>query len=92
MNFIKYFTLLLVIVALIIGQSEAAPRWKGWKKIEKAGKNVFNAAQKALPVVAGYKAVDDDDSKLANQMRIQSVAQRRIQDNLNLYDDHPLCI
>lgn len=81
MNFLKLFSLLFVIACMTIG-TEAAPKWKGWKKIvsyfvnsyqiskkyrthvfsvtlkqEKAGKNVFHAAEKVIPVVAGAKAI-----------------------------------
>ncbi|EAT48339.1 AAEL000621-PA [Aedes aegypti] len=61
MNFNRLFILVLVAVLVVLGQQqcgvEAAPRWKFGKKLEKVGKNVFNAAKKALPVVAGYKAL-----------------------------------
>ncbi|XP_039446969.1 cecropin-B-like [Culex pipiens pallens] len=60
MNFHRLFLLLVVAIFLVLGGHsgvEAAPRWKLGKKLEKVGKNVFKAAQKALPVVAGFKAL-----------------------------------
>ncbi|GLV31547.1 hypothetical protein CBL_07309 [Carabus blaptoides fortunei] len=47
------FFFVLFALAAMFGQGEA--RWKFGKKLEKIGKNVFNAANKALPVVTGYK-------------------------------------
>ncbi|XP_025833989.1 cecropin-B2-like isoform X2 [Agrilus planipennis] len=55
MNFSIIFLMITIIVAALLGQGEA--RWKGFKKIEKAGKRVFKAAEKGLPVVAGYAAL-----------------------------------
>ncbi|KAK4877158.1 hypothetical protein RN001_009664 [Aquatica leii] len=49
------FVVILVVLSAFLGQSDA--KWKGWKKIERTGKRVFNAAEKALPVVQGYAGV-----------------------------------
>ncbi|KAK4877157.1 hypothetical protein RN001_009663 [Aquatica leii] len=49
------FVVILVVLSAFLGQSDA--KWKGLKKIEKAGKRVFNAAEKALPVVQGCAGV-----------------------------------
>nr|NP_001395400.1 cecropin-like LOC5579377 precursor [Aedes aegypti]AAK73081.1 cecropin A precursor [Aedes aegypti]AAL85582.1 cecropin A [Aedes aegypti] len=57
MNFTKLFLLIAVAVLLLTGQSEAGGLKKLGKKLEGAGKRVFNAAEKALPVVAGAKAL-----------------------------------
>ncbi|KAL1398243.1 hypothetical protein pipiens_009119, partial [Culex pipiens pipiens] len=60
MNFHRIFLLVVVAIFLVLGGHsgvEAAPRWKLGKKLEKVGKNVFKAAQKTLPVVAGFKAL-----------------------------------
>ena len=57
MNFNKLFLVVVLAITLFFGQSEAAPRWKGWKKIEKVGRNIANAAPKALPVIQVVKAV-----------------------------------
>ncbi|KAK4877155.1 hypothetical protein RN001_009661 [Aquatica leii] len=46
------FVFVLVVLSAFMGQTEA--KWKGWKKIERAGQRVFKAAEKALPVVQGY--------------------------------------
>nr|WOJ43255.1 cecropin [Lasioderma serricorne] len=45
----------IAVMSAFIDQTEA--RWKGWKKIEKAGQRVFKAAEKALPVATGYAAI-----------------------------------
>ncbi|EAT32350.1 AAEL015515-PA [Aedes aegypti] len=57
MNFTKLFLLIAVAVLLLTGQSEAGGLKKLGKKLGGAGKRVFNAAEKALPVVAGAKAL-----------------------------------
>ncbi|GLV31545.1 hypothetical protein CBL_07307 [Carabus blaptoides fortunei] len=57
MRFTFVFIVVLCVLAAFTGQTDAAPRWKGWKKIEKAGQRVFKAAEKALPVATGYAAV-----------------------------------
>ncbi|NJI29991.1 hypothetical protein HBI98_22810 [Aeromonas veronii] len=59
MNFTKLFIMAAIAVLLIAGIQpvEAAPRWKFGKRLEKLGRNVFKAAKKALPVIAGYKAL-----------------------------------
>ncbi|KAF5280562.1 hypothetical protein FQR65_LT00313 [Abscondita terminalis] len=49
------FVVVLMCLSAFVGQTEA--KWKGWKKLEKAGKRVFNAAEKALPVVQGYAGI-----------------------------------
>lgn len=84
MKFHLFFIVCLLFSAAFL-PSEAAPKWKGWKKIvsrfiltinaikknlnamesglmrfclqEKAGKRVFNVAEKVLPVATGYKAL-----------------------------------
>lgn len=55
MNFTKYFVLVFVVLAVTIGFGEAAPRWKGWKKIVrilnllfKTFFNIFNCYRKKL--------------------------------------------
>ncbi|XP_025833988.1 cecropin-B2-like isoform X1 [Agrilus planipennis] len=55
MNFSIIFLMITIIVAALLGQGEA--RWKGFKKIEKAGKRVFKAAEKGLPVAAQAVAI-----------------------------------
>nr|Q9Y0X9.1 RecName: Full=Cecropin-C type 1; Short=Cecropin-C1; Contains: RecName: Full=Cecropin-C; AltName: Full=AalCecC; Flags: Precursor [Aedes albopictus]AAD37703.1 cecropin [Aedes albopictus]AAK81854.1 antibiotic peptide cecropin C1 [Aedes albopictus] len=57
MNFTKIFVLIAMAALLLVGQSEAGGLKKLGKKLEGAGKRVFNAAEKALPVVAGAKAL-----------------------------------
>nr|ABS18287.1 cecropin 3 precursor [Anopheles albimanus] len=59
MNFTKLFIMVAIAVLLIAGIQpvEAAPRMEIGKRREKLGRNVFKAAKKALPVIAGYKAL-----------------------------------
>nr|QID75762.1 antimicrobial peptide cecropin B2 [Calomera littoralis] len=57
MRFTIIFVAAICILAAFSGQTTASPAWKGWKEIEKAGRRVFKAAEKALPVVAGYAAL-----------------------------------
>uniref|UniRef100_A0A3F2YZM0 Uncharacterized protein n=1 Tax=Anopheles melas TaxID=34690 RepID=A0A3F2YZM0_9DIPT len=59
MNFTKLFILVAIAVLVVVGvqPADGAPRWKFGKRLEKLGRNVFRAAKKALPVVAGYKAL-----------------------------------
>uniref|UniRef100_A0A182QIG8 Uncharacterized protein n=1 Tax=Anopheles farauti TaxID=69004 RepID=A0A182QIG8_9DIPT len=59
MNFTKIFLLVAIAVLVVVGVQpvDGAPRWKFGKRLEKLGRNVFRAAQKALPVIAGYKAL-----------------------------------
>ncbi|XP_018334761.1 cecropin-B2-like [Agrilus planipennis] len=49
------FLVVVFVLAVLLGQGEA--KWKGWKKIEKGGKRIFKAAEKGLPVIAGYKGL-----------------------------------
>lgn len=57
MNFNKLFLIVILAALLLLGQTEAGRLKKLGKKIEKAGKRVFNAAQKGLPVAAGVQAL-----------------------------------
>nr|QID75761.1 antimicrobial peptide cecropin A [Calomera littoralis] len=57
MRFSVIFVFALFVLAAFLGQSEAAPKWKGWKKIERAGKRVFKAAEKALPVATAIGVI-----------------------------------
>uniref|UniRef100_A0A182PYQ6 CEC-A n=1 Tax=Anopheles epiroticus TaxID=199890 RepID=A0A182PYQ6_9DIPT len=57
MNFTKIFVFLVLAVLLFAGHTEAGRLKKLGKKIEGAGKRVFKAAEKALPVIAGVKAL-----------------------------------
>ncbi|XP_055614417.1 uncharacterized protein LOC129760776 [Uranotaenia lowii] len=57
MNFTKLFTFVVLAALLLLGQTEAGGLKSLGKKLEGVGKRVFKAAEKALPVVAGYKAV-----------------------------------
>jgi len=48
----QLFVVLLVVMLVASEVSTApAPRWKGWKKIERAGQRVRNAIIKAGPAV-----------------------------------------
>ncbi|GLV31548.1 hypothetical protein CBL_07310 [Carabus blaptoides fortunei] len=53
MKFSVIFFFALCVLAAMFGQSQAG----FGKKLEKLGKNVFNAANKALPVVTGYNNI-----------------------------------
>ncbi|CAH1373193.1 unnamed protein product [Tenebrio molitor] len=55
MKLLAIFCFVLFILTVFVGQSEA--RWKGWKKVERAGKRVFKHSKEALPVVQGYAVV-----------------------------------
>ncbi|GLV31544.1 hypothetical protein CBL_07306 [Carabus blaptoides fortunei] len=57
MKFSIIFVVVLAVLAAFAGQTEAAPRWKGWKKIERVGQRVLNVAQKFLPIAAHYVAL-----------------------------------
>ncbi|XP_035773329.1 cecropin-C type 1-like [Anopheles albimanus] len=57
MNFNKVLVLVVVAALLLVGQVDAGFLKKLGKKIEGAGKRVFNAAEKALPVAVGVKAL-----------------------------------
>ncbi|KFB39637.1 hypothetical protein ZHAS_00007084 [Anopheles sinensis] len=57
MNFNKIFVFVLLAALVLLGQTEAGRLKKLGKKIEGVGKRVFKAAEKALPVVAGVKAL-----------------------------------
>uniref|UniRef100_A0AAG5DUS4 Uncharacterized protein n=1 Tax=Anopheles atroparvus TaxID=41427 RepID=A0AAG5DUS4_ANOAO len=57
MNFNKLFVFVLLAALLLLGQTEAGRLKKLGNKIEGVGKRVFKAAEKALPVVAGVKAL-----------------------------------
>ncbi|KFB41936.1 hypothetical protein ZHAS_00009499 [Anopheles sinensis] len=61
MNFRRLFVVLMVLVALLmvgVPPVDGAPRrWRLGKRLERLGQNLFRAAQKALPVIAGYKAL-----------------------------------
>ncbi|XP_052867605.1 cecropin-A-like [Anopheles cruzii] len=58
MNFSKIFLfVVLATLLLAVGQTEAGWLKKLGKKVEKAGQRVFNAAEKALPVATGIKAL-----------------------------------
>ncbi|EDS45065.1 hypothetical protein CpipJ_CPIJ005108 [Culex quinquefasciatus] len=57
MNFNKLFLIVILAALLLLGQTEAGRLKKLGKKIEKAGKRVFNAVQKGLPVAAGVQAL-----------------------------------
>nr|ABU80072.1 CEC-A [Anopheles gambiae] len=57
MNFSKIFIFVVLAVLLLCSKTEAGRLKKLGKKIEGAGKRVFKAAEKALPVVAGVKAL-----------------------------------
>ncbi|XP_050073956.1 cecropin-B [Anopheles maculipalpis] len=59
MNFTKLFILVAIAVLVVVGVQpvDGAPRWKFGKRLERLGRNVFRAAKKALPVIAGYKAL-----------------------------------
>ncbi|XP_050087634.1 cecropin-A-like [Anopheles aquasalis] len=58
MNFSKLVLFaLLIATLLLVGQIEAGRLKKLGKKIEGAGKRVFKAAEKTLPVAVGVKAL-----------------------------------
>ncbi|XP_044743721.1 cecropin-C-like [Chrysoperla carnea] len=58
MNFKIIFIVAVVVMALFVNNSEGKFKLKRLlKKVEGAGKRVFNSAQKALPVVQGYAGV-----------------------------------
>ncbi|XP_058127228.1 cecropin-A-like [Anopheles ziemanni] len=57
MNFNKIFVFVLLAALVLVGQTEAGWLKKLGKKIEGAGKRVFKATEKALPVIAGVKAL-----------------------------------
>ncbi|XP_050099629.1 cecropin-C type 1-like [Anopheles aquasalis] len=57
MNFSKVLFVVVVAALLLIGQADAGFLKKLGKKIEGAGKRVFNAAEKALPVAVSVKAL-----------------------------------
>nr|UEM41768.1 cecropin A [Anopheles darlingi]UEM41769.1 cecropin A [Anopheles darlingi]UEM41770.1 cecropin A [Anopheles darlingi]UEM41773.1 cecropin A [Anopheles darlingi]UEM41775.1 cecropin A [Anopheles darlingi] len=58
MNFNKILFLAVILATLLlVGQTDAGFLKKLGKKIEGAGKRVFNAAEKALPVAVGVKAL-----------------------------------
>ncbi|EJY57523.1 AAEL017211-PA [Aedes aegypti] len=58
MNFTKLLLVVVMLAAvLLFGSAEAGKLKKIGKKVEKTGKHVANAAQKAGPVVAGVAAL-----------------------------------
>ncbi|XP_062535084.1 cecropin-A1-like [Armigeres subalbatus] len=57
MNFNKLFAFVLLVALVFLGQTEAGGLKKLGKKLERIGKHVFKASEKALPVVAGYNAI-----------------------------------
>ncbi|KAF7278233.1 hypothetical protein GWI33_008590 [Rhynchophorus ferrugineus] len=59
MKFFSYFVLVLVVVAVIFGSTEAKPSWlkKRLKAAENGVRRVRDRAQENLPVVAGYVGV-----------------------------------
>uniref|UniRef100_A0A8W7NZC4 Uncharacterized protein n=1 Tax=Anopheles atroparvus TaxID=41427 RepID=A0A8W7NZC4_ANOAO len=60
MNFRRLFVLVVLVALVMVGvqPADGAPRrWRFGKRLEKLGRNIFRAAQKALPVIQGYKAL-----------------------------------
>ncbi|XP_053678472.1 cecropin-C-like [Anopheles nili] len=57
MNFKLIFLVSMLLMAVFLGQSEAAPFRKFVRRLRGAGRRVGNVVRKVAPVVAGAKAV-----------------------------------
>ncbi|KAL0860868.1 hypothetical protein ABMA27_009406 [Loxostege sticticalis] len=51
MNFAKFFFFFFACL-MAVSMVNAAPRWKGWKKIERVGQHIRDGVIKAGPAVA----------------------------------------
>ncbi|XP_077302777.1 cecropin-A-like [Arctopsyche grandis] len=57
LRFFVFFLISIILASQVSSSPVPEPRWKGWKKIEKVGRNVRDGLIKAAPAVAVVQGV-----------------------------------